>query len=474
MNPETIRKVDRWLGVPMAAALSAHRVILRRLGRERAAQGPIRKIMFIKMTEQGATLLAYRAIEEAIARVGRESVYFWTFEENRAILESLRMLPAENLLCVRSKNPVHFVRDALRVLKQVRVLGIDATIDLEQFTRAPAILAYVTGATRRVGLHRFTSEGPYRGDLMTHRVQYNAYVHTSKLYYALALALFSDPDELPLIKEKLPDRLGGTLPQVEPTPEELQRVQGILDLAAGRPVNRPLVLLNPNASDLLPLRKWPSERFAQLARRILEAHSEVDIAFTGGPNEQDAVNDVVRQVRSERAFSVAGRTSLRDLFVLYTMADVLVTNDSGPAHFASMTNINLIALFGPETPLLYGPLGPRSQVAWAGLACSPCVNVFNHRFSPCKNNLCMQAITADEIYDRVADCLFSLTPSIARLSGSNQGRPASSSRQSKPRRRRAASARRSSPGDVRRRARKRRHRKIRSLAGPASSTLRSR
>jgi ADP-heptose:LPS heptosyltransferase len=96
---------------------------------------------------------------------------------------------------------------------------------------------------------------------------------------------------------------------------------------------------------------------------------------------------------------------LRELLVLYTLADVLVTNDSGPGHFASMTNIHSIVLYGPETPKLFGAISGRFHILYARLACSPCVNVFNHRFSPCKNNLCMQSISVDEVFKMVQKCL---------------------------------------------------------------------
>ena len=103
--------------------------------------------------------------------------------------------------------------------------------------------------------------------------------------------------------------------------------------------------------------------------------------------------------------TLAGKTSLRELLVLYTLADVLVTNDSGPAHFASLTNIESVVLFGPETPKLFGAIGPGFHAVYAKLACSPCVNAFNHRFSPCTDNLCMQSITPEEVYGRVKECL---------------------------------------------------------------------
>jgi ADP-heptose:LPS heptosyltransferase len=100
-------------------------------------------------------------------------------------------------------------------------------------------------------------------------------------------------------------------------------------------------------------------------------------------------------------FSLAGRTTLRELFAVYDACDVLLTNDSGPGHFSSLTDIHTIVLFGPETPALYGPLGRNAHVLYTGLACSPCVNALNHRFSPCQNNVCMQTITAEQALEKV-------------------------------------------------------------------------
>jgi hypothetical protein len=61
-------------------------------------------------------------------------------------------------------------------------------------------------------------------------------------------------------------------------------------------------------------------------------------------------------------------------------------------------------LFGPETPLLYRPLGP-SRAIYAGLACSPCVSAHNHRKTACTDNVCMQAIAVDEVYAAVGEIL---------------------------------------------------------------------
>jgi ADP-heptose:LPS heptosyltransferase len=357
---------------------------------------PPRKILFIKLIELGANVQAYAAVRRAAELVGRDNIYFWVFEENRAILELLDVVPRENLLTIRSRGIVGFATDALRTLWRIRRLRVDAVIDMEFFARASAILAFLTGARRRVGLHRFTSVGPYRGDLMTHRVQHNPYTHVSMYYYLLVDALGAAADQWPIPKRRLPPQHLSTYRFV-PTEVELRRLQSRLDQVAGFHVQRPIALLNPNASDIVPLRKWPSDRFLKVGQKLLEIYPQLTLVVTGSPAEQTAAEAFVQAVGSSRALSMAGKTTLRELMVLYSLSDVLVTNDSGPGQFASMTDIDALVLFGPETPQLWGPLGARAHVLWAGLACSPCINPLNFRFSPCKNPLCMSEISVAQV-----------------------------------------------------------------------------
>src|SRR5690242_16044995 len=154
MNPHTVRRIDVWLGKPACFILTALRKLLAPLAWRRAHGEPVKKILLIKMIEQGATVLAYRAIERAVEKVGRENVYFWVFEDNRFILDLLELVPPENVLVVRTGQPLLLLWDLLRTAIKARIIGIDATVDMEFFSRASAILAVLTGARIRVGLHR--------------------------------------------------------------------------------------------------------------------------------------------------------------------------------------------------------------------------------------------------------------------------------------------------------------------------------
>jgi len=400
--------IDIWMGRLACFFLTGVRRVGDALGKgDGGAATSVRKILFLKLIEQGATVLAYSALERAVAMVGRENVYFCVFEENRPILDILELVPSENVFPIRHATFGVFLWDVWHMLGEVRRLQIDATVDMEFFARASAILAFLTGARRRVGLHRFTSEAPYRGDLLTHRVQYNPYLHTAKFYHLLVEALTVAPAELPLIKLPV-DNYREALPVFSPAEEEIRRIRELLKKEFPGGETGPLVLLNPNASDMLPLRKWPTERFVELGKTIIAQHPEARMAITGAPSEREAAEEVARQIGGGRVASLAGKTTLRELLVLYGLADILVTNDSGPGHFASLTPIHSIVMYGPETPALFGAIGGSFEVIHPRLACSPCVNVFNHRFSPCQNNLCMQSISVTEVYAKVAAAIAKL------------------------------------------------------------------
>jgi ADP-heptose:LPS heptosyltransferase len=178
-------------------------------------------------------------------------------------------------------------------------------------------------------------------------------------------------------------------------------VRALLGREFGAAAANRLLLLNANASDLMPLRRWPPQRYVELARRLLTHYLDVVIGFTGAPSEAEAVGRLAGAVDSPRCRSLAGKTTLRQLMVLYRLAEVLVTNDSGPAHFATLTPIDVVVLFGPETPRLFAGLSPGTHPLWAGLSCSPCINAFNDRVSACKDNVCMQRISVDEVFAQV-------------------------------------------------------------------------
>jgi ADP-heptose:LPS heptosyltransferase len=395
LKAATLLKADRWLGVPLCFALTLVKAFV---GRSPLASSPSpRSLVFVKLAEQGSTVLAYPALVRAVQMVGRENVYFVALDGNQFILNVLGVIPEENVITISQKSGFAFFRSAIPAIRRLRRLKLDAAIDMEFFSRGSAALTFLSGAKRRVGFHRFYGGGLYRGNLMTHRLLYNPRLHTTETFLSLVEALKQQPATLPTFGSQI--SASEELPQFKPAPEENGKVR---ELLRGISPTARLILLNPNASDLLPLRRWPNERYVEVARRVLANYTDAAVIFTGAPAEAAVTAGMAQEVGSDRCLSLAGRTTLRELLVLYTLSETLITNDSGPAHFAALTPIHVVTLFGPETPALFSARTPRNTALWAGIACSPCVSAYNNRQSPCKNNVCMQTISTEQVMSELS------------------------------------------------------------------------
>ena len=125
------------------------------------------------------------------------------------------------------------------------------------------------------------------------------------------------------------------------------------------------------------------------------------LAFEDYVKSRGSKQTIIDEIGSERCINMGGKTTLRQLLVLYFLSEAMVTNDSGPAHYAALSPMDVVTIFGPETPAVFGSKSERAHLLWEGLPCSPCVNAFNDRWTPCQNNVCMQRITVDQVFARV-------------------------------------------------------------------------
>jgi ADP-heptose:LPS heptosyltransferase len=397
-----MRRLDAWAGVPLCAAASVAAWLGRLCGRR--DREPHSRLLIIKLSELGANIMLGDMVRSLRRAYAKENTWFMAFAESEGILKVMDFVPSENLLLVSTKSLPRFASSLLRAIWRARRAGVDTVLDMEFFSRASALIAWLSGARRRAGIHAYFGEGAWRGQLMTHRVKFNPHLHISQMVRALGEAVLRPADELQRI-EFNPPPVTRLADRFVPAAAEDAAVDALLAACGWRPGER-IVLLNANTSDreIIPLRRWGEERYAEVARRVLEEFSDVRVLLTGASKEADSVAGLERRVGSPRCVSVAGKTSLRELLALYTRAVALVTNDSGPGHFAALTDIAVVVLFGPETPQLWRPLGREVRVVYRGLACSPCFSVYNGRQSGCRKNTCMD-IDPREVVRHVCELL---------------------------------------------------------------------
>lgn len=397
MKVDFMRFVDYYVGVPICFLLSILVSIERLFGLRRVKKDfKPKKILFIELSEMGSAILAYGAMKKAKELFNAE-LYFMIFKENEESVKLLDIIPKDNVITIRSKSFFMFLIDTIVAIFKMRLKRIDTIIDLELFSRFTSVLSFLSGAKAIVGFYRYQMEGLYRGNFQTHRVEYNPHYHISQSFMSLVYALKADINEVPMLKREIKKEEIATAKVIANQQDKIAITKKLQEINPNIKLGSKIVLLNPNASQLLPIRKWPLQNFMKLAEKIL-MFRDVFIVITGTKAEGEDARAICNYVKNERCIDFTGKTSFKELVDLYNVSNIIVTNDSGPAHFASLTNIKLVVLFGPETHKIYAPLSKNCVCIYSDYACSPCVSAFNHRKTPCNRSRCLEAIKVEDVF----------------------------------------------------------------------------
>lgn len=382
------RKIDYWLGIPACFFFSLLSRIIRIF--KRPKQHKPRKIIFIELSEIGSAVLSYPALKEVKKTYPQASIYFWIFEENRKGIELLDIISRERIITIRSNSLRVFLKDFLKSLWLIHKEKIDTAVDMELFSRFSALLAYFSLAQIRVGFDRYAQEGLYRGNLHTHKVIYNPYLHISGNFVSLVKAI-SKTSEYPLLKEEVKNQ-DFCLPQIKISRKNKDSIlEKIKNFSSSTNLIKQKVIIRYDFIDQVGVRLWPESSYLQLIDRLSAQRDILPIAI-GKQYRKVCLAD------QSKCINLTGLNSLEELLALFSISDLLVSHDGGIIHLASLTEIKIIALFGPESPYLYSPLGKTKKVFYKKFRCSPCLSAYNHRSSFCRDNRCMQAIGVDEVY----------------------------------------------------------------------------
>ncbi|MDO9166761.1 MAG: glycosyltransferase family 9 protein [Rhodoferax sp.] len=404
MKVQTQRWIDRWLGQLLCGIVSVW-VRLVTLGRPPPSlPHEPRHILVILLSEMGSVVLAGPMFATLRQRYPSATVHVLQLKKNQEVAALLGLAKPEHLHALDDSAGLGLLGDIWRVSMTLRRLPLDAVIDCELFSRISSLMSYLSGAPLRVGFTPHTQEGLYRGSYINRAIPYNPYQHISKQFLSLVDAL--DADSMPRNKAAAIRELPSDTQLAVPfAAAELQAYRH--KMLADHPAlaGRKVVLIYAGGG-ILPERAWPAAHYAQVARGLCQAGHAVGLI--GLRDDAQLARDLLTQIRSEFCVDLTGYTrSIRELLMLFHGSDLLITNDGGPGHFASLTPIRTMVFFGPETGRLYGPLGSRAQVLESGLACSPCLSAYNHRETFCDgDNQCLKRIAADPV---LADALTALT-----------------------------------------------------------------
>lgn len=263
----------------------------------------------------------------------------------------------------------------LNLIKRLRSRRYDVIIDFTHGDRA-AVICFLAGAPVRVThghagslskrlMNRFVDSDPAVNHIVDHQLAslkvlgLDGFEHRSGLY--------------------VPDSVR-------------RRVDGIID-RAGLSREREWVVLHPGARG--ELRRWRSERFAEVARR-LQNHTPSSVLLLGGPGEESLLDEV--KSRMERPPDLCSTDmSLLETGELLRRSNLFIGNDSAPAHIAAAVGCTTLTLFGPTFPHMWRPLSPAGEVIFKNVPCCGC------RQESCDRpeNWCMDLIEVDEVWESV-------------------------------------------------------------------------
>ena len=263
-----------------------------------------------------------------------------------------------------------------RVLRRLREEGYDLAVLLAHGLSA-RLLLWQAGIPRRLGISRNAF-----GLFLSDRVPLNRlrsgrpYVSKVEVYRAVCEKLGCPDAE-------------DQRPELHFSREQESRAAALL-AAAGASPERPLIGLVPGAS-YGPSKRWPADRFAGAADRLIAEQGCDAVLFTG-PGEEDVADAVMKAARRKLIRFAPGESDLGLLKALVGRCALLICNDTGPRHYAIALGVPTVTLMGSTDPRVTETPYERGTLLRQEVPCGPC---YRRRCN--RDHECMTAITVEQV-----------------------------------------------------------------------------
>ena len=399
MNLKTIRFIDKYIGIPLAYGA----FILKKLFAgffTQGCPGQVNRILIVKFWGIGNIIMLLPAVKALKEKHSSAEIDILTLTSNKNVSEDSRMF---NHICSIDTDSVRgFIMSTVEAFLKLRRVNYDLVIDFEQFARFSAIFCSLIGRKKVVGLDiQYKS----RAFLYTNTIQYDNHIHMVKTFFSLAELVGVDHKEY--------------LEPINIVYEKQDRSK-VLRFLTDKGIREKdvTVVFHIGTSENFSLRRWPLNSFVKLANRLIDSYG-VKIIFTGLAEENYLAEDAISCIdRNAFAINACGKLSFSEFVSLIKLSDLVVSADTSAVHVASCLSVPVVGLYGPNTPVLYGPWGKGCTWFYKQLSCSPCITNYNSKMSRCMHpegqGACMQGISSDEVFEGIKNSYFD-TDALYRL-----------------------------------------------------------
>ena len=277
----------------------------------------------------------------------------------------------------------------LRAARRWRALKYDLVINFEPDVRSN-LLAAASGAAWAAG---YRSGGG--GALLDVALDYDTRAHTTDNARRLVAATLGSSSPVPGSRsssETVLDHGYEVAPILIVPAKAHDNASRLLGAARG-----PLV--GVHVSGGRAIKQWEPDRFADVARRLIEATGAA-IVLTGSGDDRGLVDSVKQALPPPHVIDVAGHLDLLTLGAILERLDLFITGDTGPMHLAAAVGTPIVAVFGPSDPARYAPRGRLDRIIRVDLPCSPCNRI---RLPParCVGHTpdCLAFLSADSVFN---------------------------------------------------------------------------
>jgi len=346
-----------------------------------------KKILIIRLSAVGDVIRTIPTVK-ALKSFYPFSNITWVVEEpSKEILESqpeidnVIIFPRKRWLAgLKSINAPKIIIEVVEFILKLRKERFDIVLDFHGILKS-GLLSFLSGSPKRIGFDRNSSKelnyifSNIKVKLYEERI--NRFKRNMQLLKGIGLEIKEYKPELNIpLKDR--EYIESFFSSLSPPPQ------------------KPIIAIHPGTSAKTIYKRWMSDRYAQLADRLIEEIGST-IIFTWGPDELELINSIRKEMRGKSLLGPKTK-SLITLGELFRRCDLYIGGDTGPMHVASLVGTPVVVIYGPTDPVINEPFGLHKKVM-KEVGCNPCRN------RSCKKLICLKSITVNDVIEATKEIL---------------------------------------------------------------------